>query len=483
MLIGLAWLSGLSSGRAFEMSMAADLLTVRATNTPLREILARFQEAGVAVALDERIAPLISVQFDNREMGEGIKRLLADCDYALTWRNIEGPAGKIRQIAEIFVYKPGDRRPLSALPAPAPVATENRISQTNSILCLKNEILLRLRPGTTREQFLALLRDTHMTVMSSLPALGLYRLHFPPGTSLADLLNRLAQNPLVEQVEPNQIYRSVSPVKSTSPQGSGAIPPIQKGNGAAIAILDSGFTPTAALGNAVLATLDATAPGTPISDPAGHGTQMAFIASGAVNPEGGTRLSSSQTGGIIPIRTMDGNGITSSFTLMQSMIFALDQGARVINMSWGSESDSGFFNEAIAYARQRGAILVAAAGNEPTGRPIYPAANPSVVAVAALDPEGTLWDQSNYGSFVKLAAPGFANLPIGYQGAPGGYGGTSIAAAYTARIISQYFSTHPDASTDEVINALSRSLSPPASGATHPEIPRLDTTAVSGFLK
>lgn len=483
LLIGSVFFSFADPAQAFELSMAADLLTVRAKNTPLREILARFQEAGVTVAIDERIHPLVNVQFENREMGEGIKRLLADCDYALTWQTIEGPAGKMRQIAEIFVYKPGDRRPLSSLPAPPPVATENRLSHTNSIICLRNEILLRLRPGTTQEQFLALLRDTRLTVMNSLPALGLYRLHFPPGTSLADLLNRLAQNPLVAQVEPNQIYRSISPVTSSLPQGSGETYPIPKGSGSAVAILDSGFSPNAALEKAVLATLDATAPGTPISDPAGHGTQMAFIASGAVSPEGGMSLLSSQTGAIIPIRAMDNNGITSSFTLMQGMIFALDQGARVINMSWGSETDSGFFNDAVAYARQRGAVLVAAAGNEPTGRPIYPAANPSVVAVAALDPAGTLWDQSNYASFIKLAAPGFANLPIGYQGAPGGYGGTSIAAAYTARIISQYFTAHPDATAEEALYALSRTLSPPPDGSARSGIPKLDATAVSAFLK
>lgn len=483
MLIGSALIAGPSSVQAFEMSMAADLLTLRANNTPLREILARFQEAGVTVAIDERIAPLVSVQFENREMGEGLKRLLTDCDYALTWQNIEGSAGKMRQIAEIFVYKPGDRRPLSALPAPAPVTTANRISQTNALICLKNEILLRLRPGTTPEQFLALLRDARLTVMNSLPALGLYRLHFPPGTSLAALLNGLAKNQLVAQVEPNQIYRSIPPAKSPSPQDTGVMNPLQKGKGSAVAILDSGFAPNAALENVVLATLDATAPATPISDPVGHGTQMAFIASGAVNPEGGMSLASSQGGGIIPIRTMDDNGITSSFTLMQSMIFALDQGARVINMSWGSETDSGFFNDAVAYARKRGAVLVAAAGNEPTGRPIYPAANPAVIAVAALDPDGGLWDQSNYGSFVKLAAPGFANLPIGYQGGPGGYGGTSIAAAYTARIISQYFATHPNATADEAVNALSRSLAQPTSGSPHPDIPKLDAAAVSGFLK
>jgi thermitase len=471
------------SAPAFEMSMAADRLTLHAKDTPLRDLLVQFQETGVKIAIDERINPLITAHFENREIGEGVKRLLADCDYALTWQPLDGPAGKMRRLSEIFVYMPGDRRPLPSLPGPTPVATESRTSQTNTIFCLKNEILLRLRPGTTQEQLLALLHETGTTVMDSLPALGLYRLHFPASSNLADILNSLANNPLVARAEPNQIYRSLSPVKSPGDQSVGATRPLPTGSGPAVAILDSGFTPNATLEKSVVATLDATAPGEAISDPLGHGTQMALIAAGAIQPEGGNSALDAQYGSIIPIRTMSEKGITSGFTLMQSMIFALDKGARVINMSWGSETDSGFFNDAISYARQRGAVLVAAAGNEPTGRPIYPAAIPEVVAVAALGTDGAFWDQSNFGSFVKLAAPGVANMPVGYKGPPGTYGGTSIAAAYTARVIAQYFAAHPNATANEAISSLNQALTRPTDKAAHPKIFRLDSAAVSGYLK
>lgn len=475
--------AGTFRASAFEMRMAADVLSLHAKDTPLRDILAQFQEAGVKVAIDERISPLITANFKNREIGDGIKHLLADCDYALTWQTIDGPAGKMRRISEIFVYKPGSRRPLPPLPAPKPATVENPISKTNTILCLKNEILLRLRPGTTKEQLLALLRETGTTIMDSIPSLGLYRLHFPSDVNLADLLNSLAKNPYTAHVEPNQVYQSLSPSKYPDTQTASSLRPITSGNGGAVAILDSGFTPNAALEKAVVATLDATAPGAAISDPLGHGTQMALIAAGAINPEGGDSSFDSQTGSIIPIRTMDETGKTSGFTLMQSMIFALNQGARVINMSWGSETDSGFFNDAVTYAKQRGAIPVVAAGNKPTNQPTYPAASPEVLAVAALGPDGSFWDQSNYASFVQLAAPGFATMPIGYEGPPGLYGGTSIAAAYTSRVISRYFAIHPTATANEAIHSLTQSLSRPASGASHPEIPRLDSAAVSRYLK
>ncbi|MEI6563678.1 MAG: S8 family serine peptidase [bacterium] len=473
-------ITGALSTSAFEMRMASDRLTIHAENIPLRDLLAQFQETGVLVAMDDRINPLVTANFENREIGDGVKRLLADCDYALTWQTIDGPAGKMRRIAEILVYKPGNRRPLTPLPATSP---QTRTIHTNNVNCLRNEILLRLRPGTTKEQFLALLLETRTTVLDGIPALGLYRLHFPPDADLADLLNTLAKNPLVDRAEPNLVYRSFSPVKSQGQETPGILRTLTTaGVGPSVAILDSGFSPSEALEKAVVATLDATTPGQPISDPVGHGTQMAFIASGAVTPDGVDSTQDSRAVSIIPIRTMDDKGITSGFSLMQSMIFALDHGARVINMSWGSDADSGFFNEAMGYTLQRGAVLVAAAGNEPTGLPLYPAALPGIIAVAALAPDGTLWNQSNYGPFVKLAAPGFANLPTGYKGPPGTYGGTSIAAAYTARVIAQYFTTHPAASATEAIGALNQALTHSPTGITHPEIPHLDNKAVSAFL-
>jgi hypothetical protein len=188
---------------------------------------------------------------------------------------------------------------------------------------------------------------------------------------------------------------------------------------------------------------------------------------------------------IIPIRAFDDNGYASEFALMQSMVFALDNGARVINMSWGSDSGSGFIDEAVAYADQQGAILVAAAGNEPTGRPIYPAACSNVVAVAALDAEGKMWPRSNYGAFVTLAAPGEAAFPVGYKGPAGQYAGTSVATAFTANALARYLALHPDATAREAVAALNRSLTrvEASEGVKHPEIGRFDNRALATLLK
>ena len=125
-------------------------------------------------------------------------------------------------------------------------------------------------------------------------------------------------------------------------------------------------------------------------------------------------------------------------------------------MSWGSDTPSRFLAEAMDYADRRGLIVVASAGNEPTGRPVYPAAYPSVLGVGALAPDGSPWTQSNHGSFVSITAPGYAHLPVGYQGEAGLYAGTSVAAAYVSNVVAGLLTEHPDWSRADVMDYLKK---------------------------
>lgn len=218
-------------------------------------------------------------------------------------------------------------------------------------------------------------------------------------------------------------------------------------------MLDTGLDPDSVPQEYVLASFDALDPDESISDSLGHGTQMALIAAGVVKPYG-VRTESDTSTPVLPIRVFDDNGYTSSFTIMSSIDFALQNGARVMSLSWGSETRSDFLESALNYARSKGLLILASAGNEPTGEPVYPAAYPSVIGVGALGPDGKSWEQSNYGDFVTLYAPGFATLPVGYKGDPGAYAGTSISAAFAANIAADYLSKHPDASTEEVLKVL-----------------------------
>ena len=168
---------------------------------------------------------------------------------------------------------------------------------------------------------------------------------------------------------------------------------------------------------------------------------MALIASGQILPMGLADEAFSNP--IISIRAFDENGYTSNTILLKSIDYALEQGARVLSLSWSSETDSSFLKSTMNYAKSRGLTIVAAAGNRPSGKPVYPAAYPSVLSVSALAPDGKPWDQSNFGDFVDIAAPGFANLPVGHKGDPGTYAGTSISTAYVAGKIAAWLREHP----------------------------------------
>ena len=119
---------------------------------------------------------------------------------------------------------------------------------------------------------------------------------------------------------------------------------------------------------------------------------------------------------------------------------------------------------AMQVAAQRGLVLVAAAGNEPTGKPVYPAAYPQVLAVGGVEPDGSPLPISNRGDFVDLSAPATALLPSGTDGSPAAYAGTSIASAVVANALAQYLGRHPGASAASAWSALKACLSPAPAG-------------------
>ncbi len=140
-------------------------------------------------------------------------------------------------------------------------------------------------------------------------------------------------------------------------------------------------------------------PGNPQSSVAGHGTfiagLIALIAPGAK---------------IMPISAFSADGVSDAFTVAQGIKYAVDHGARVINLSFGTTEDSGILHDAVAYAKQRGVLLVAAVGNENKSNsagPQFPANwNLEVMGVAALDSNNRKAGFSNFGSNVSVSAPG-----------------------------------------------------------------------------
>lgn len=433
-----------------EVRITGEKFSLHADKTPLRDILQHIAASGVRVRVDPELNPDISASFKDRDLQKGLDSILKTLNHVLIWDSLEVAQGRIFRLAEIQVFMPGKKERMKTLKKNSGLAVVK--NPKNGSLFVKDEILLRLATGMRFSDFRKLIEKIGGTVIEKNAALGIYKIRLPENTDVPALTDMISKYPGVRKAEPNYAYHiGISKELFPSLLGDDVISP--SGGAVPVAILDTGLSPVSSLDNVVKASLDALNPDEPISDDKGHGTQMALIASGLVQPYGVTAASENNPS-IISIKAFDENGFTSNFGIMRSLDFAIENGARVASLSWGSETESEFLEDALNYADSKNLIVVAAAGNEATGKPFYPAAYSSVIGVGALKPDGTSWENSNYGSFVDISAPGFASLPVGYKGDPGTYAGTSISTAYTANRIAGYLAEHPKATKQQVLAAL-----------------------------
>jgi hypothetical protein len=167
--------------------------------------------------------------------------------------------------------------------------------------------------------------------------------------------------------------------------------------------------------------------GDPTETVAGHGTFIAGLIA-LVAPECQ----------IMPVRAFYPDGTSDAFTVAQAIKYSADHGASVINLSFGSPEATQVMVDAIDYAHQKGAVLVAAVGNDNSeSNPQYPATSLNALAVAAIDLASHKAQFSNFGSEVDVDAPGLritSTYPSGDDGAPGYavWSGTSFAAPFAA---------------------------------------------------
>jgi Subtilase family len=143
----------------------------------------------------------------------------------------------------------------------------------------------------------------------------------------------------------------------------------------------------------------------------------------------------------------------------QGIVWAVDHGARVVNLSLGGPETTQSLTDAIAYAAGKGAVVVGAAGNNGTSTPFYPAADPNAIGVAGSTATDQLYPWSNFGTWVNVAAPGCNIAPV----LAGGYGpfcGTSSATPVVAGLAALVVSVDPGTGVTAVRQALARSAVP-----------------------
>jgi len=470
----------LESGFSFYFRLDGDRLWLEAENTPLIDILDQFSRTGVEVRLDPQIRSTVTGAVRGSDLDDALESLLDSYDYLLTWKMLRGPLGRVPKLHSIEIFMPGGESSTRLLPAQRARFEATRGVGGGAPEFVKDELLVAVRPGTTYAQFKRLLDEIGGMLVEADSASGVYLIRFPTGTNVEALLQQVSRHPLIADAELNGITRLPGGLGNTGTTGSVPIPPVSPPSDGSIpvAVLDSGLDPDSGLAPLVSAGWDAVNPDRILSDSEGHGTQMAYLASGLLSANG---ISPSDVLlPIVAIRAFDEEGKTSNFAIMQALTYAAQAGAKVINMSWGSETDSDFMRTAMQVAAGQGLLLVAAAGNEPTGRPVYPAAYSTVIGVGGITPEGLPWKNSNHGSFVELSAPAMASFPVGHQGSPGAYVGTSISSAGVANALARYFNQNPTATTASALTALRKALSPAPSGGYGNGL--LDEAALVRFL-
>lgn len=177
-------------------------------------------------------------------------------------------------------------------------------------------------------------------------------------------------------------------------------------------------------------------------DDDGHGTHVAgIVLSVDQNIFTGTRTQAKIR--IMPLKFLDGNGSGTTSAAIQAIYYAVNNGATVLNNSWGGSNYSSALHDAVAFSYERGVSFIAAAGNSSQNndfQPMYPASYdvPNVISVGATNSSNYLASFSNFGvSTVHLGSPGTnvnSTIPNNRYALSNG---TSMAAPFVAGAVAQ----------------------------------------------
>lgn len=220
---------------------------------------------------------------------------------------------------------------------------------------------------------------------------------------------------------------------------------VEKGSGdILVAVLDTGVDPLHPdLAGRVATGYDFIDGDGDPGDVNGHGTHVAGVIA-ARGDDGGGAAGVAWRARILPVKVLDDQGYGRYSQVIAGLRYAADNGAAVINLSLGGGAPSQALQEAVDYAISRGAVVVAAAGNEALDSLSYPAACEGVIGVGATDEEDRTTAFSNRGEGLDLVAPGTSILSDSPGGGYAYMSGTSTAAPQVSGAVALLRSRFPD---------------------------------------
>ena len=408
---------------AATLRMEGDRAWLTADGEPLSKVLHLFEQRGVQVLLDPSLEMgRISGDWENAKVERLVAQLASPHSYLLEWKRIDSPLGTFYQASSIRIFSDGNASAAKPLSSKSKVL--DVVEGAGGIKYIRSEIMVGFGEGSTIDDLNALLAKIGGTVVEVINPPGIYRIKLNADLSVEDAMAIATAHDGVEAAEPNLAF---------SNKGNQAVPMVGNGAGVnlnllpgetAIAVFDSGLDPKYADNALIRGTYDAVDPSAEISDPTGHGTLVALIASGAVTPLG---ESVAEVGvPVVAVRVFDENGMTSADTLMRAIEYALNSDIGIINISFGTYEDIGFLENAINYAVEQGIDVFVASGNDSLDISANPAANPATISIGATNPDGSVADYSNVGETVD----GYENGTVSFDDRI--YKGTSFASPFAA---------------------------------------------------
>lgn len=163
---------------------------------------------------------------------------------------------------------------------------------------------------------------------------------------------------------------------------------------------------------------------------------------------------------MMAVKAFDKQGNGSVASAVAAIHYAVVNGARVINASWGLEDRSHALSDAVAEAQAAGVVFVAAAGNSHTDTPFYPAGYDSVIAVASTNNKDELSFFSNYGAHVDVSAPGEQILSSIPDSRYDTVSGTSMSTPHVSGAVALILSRHPEFTPLQIATILKNTADP-----------------------
>ncbi|MGA8818464.1 MAG: S8 family serine peptidase [Xanthobacteraceae bacterium] len=313
-----------------------------------------------------------------------------------------------------------------------------------------NEVAMQFGAGTTPQQITGIAQRFGLTVEAQqvIAVLGrsIYTFRIPNGQSVRQVIRTVESAHVNVAVQPVYTFALTQDQNSgdqktgdqNNPNAEAGDPAqyiidkfhladahrITNGDKVVVAVIDSEIDfKQPNLAGAIADRYDAGC-GATAADP--HGTGMA----GAIVSHG-QLMGIAPRASIIAICAFGGTGHPNANTvkIINGLDYAIQHGARIVNMSFAGPRDPAL-SQALQIAREKGILLIAAAGNAgPKSPPLYPGADPSVMAVTATDEHDRVFNGANQGSYVTVAAPGVNILVPAPEGGIQFTTGTSVATA------------------------------------------------------